>query len=103
MSTPHEIPLGPTPRRQTMTLAGVVWQLRTRWCEPQAAWVVDFLDANGLDVLDGVPLVTGVDLLEQFPHMNFGGQLIAQTDHDKNAPPTLADLGSSGHLYFVTS
>ncbi len=102
MSTPREIPLGPAPRRLTITLAGVVWQLRTRWCDPQAAWVIDFLDVNGADLLDGVPLVTGVDLLEQFAHLDFGGQLIAQTDHEKDAPPTLANLGSTGHLYFVT-
>lgn len=102
MTTPSEIPLGPAPRRLSITLAGVSYQLRTRWCDPMAAWALDILDANGVDVLDGIPLVTGVDLLEQFGYKNFGGQLIAQTDNAKDSPPTLDNLGTTGHLYFVT-
>jgi hypothetical protein len=47
--------------------------------------------------------VPGIDLLEQFGYLNFGGELRVETDFDKNAPPTSANLGSQSHLYFVTT
>lgn len=99
--TPFEIPLGPAPRKQAITLAGVAYTLRTRWCDPVKSWVLDILDVNEAPVLQGLPLVTGVDLLDQFAYLGVGGQLIAQTDHDKDSPPTFSNLGSTGHLYFV--
>lgn len=98
-----EIPLGPVPRKLSITLAGIVYQLRTFWCDPQSAWVLNIADANGKDIVNGIPLVTGLDLLDQFGYLLFGGQLIAQTDNAKDVPPTLASLGSSGHLYFATT
>lgn len=101
--TPSEIPLGPAPRLLAITLGGVAYQLLTRWCAPANCWVVDIMDSNGNDVLDGIPLVTGVDLLDQFGYLGFGGQLIAQTDHAKDSPPTFANLGTTGHLYYVTN
>lgn len=98
-----EIPLGPSPRKLQITLASVSYQLVTRWCDPISTWVLNILDANGNDILDGIPLVTGLDLLDQFGYLLFGGELIAQTDNAKDSPPTLANLGSTGHLYFATT
>ncbi len=44
---------------------------------------------------------TGSDLLAPYAYLNFGGKLVAQTTNDTNAVPTMANLGSSGNLYFV--
>jgi hypothetical protein len=48
-------------------------------------------------------LVTGADLLEQFGYLDLGGAFIVQTDHDIDAVPTFANLGTAGRLYFVAS
>jgi hypothetical protein len=65
------------------------------------AWTLDLADQNQNPVVSGIPLVTGVDLLAPYGHLNIGGQLIAQTTNDTDAVPTLANLGSTGNLYFV--
>jgi hypothetical protein len=100
--TPFEIPLSPQAQVMTITLAGIAYQVAIHWCAPMQAWVADFADTSENPILQGVPIVTGTDLLDQFAYLNFGGELIAQTDHAVDAVPTFANLGSNGHLYFVT-
>ena len=101
MSTPFEIPLRNTPERFRVTLGGVEREIRTRWNVPAGCWVIDINESDGTPFLTGIPLVTGADLLEQFSDLEFGGQLIVQTDHDTDAVPTFDNLGTLGHLYFV--
>lgn len=97
-----EIPLDPTPQTLSIVLGSTPYNLTVRWCVPAAAWIVDIADSTGTPIVSGIPLVTGADLLEQYAYLGFGGQLIAQTDHDLSAPPTFDNLGSTGHLFFVT-
>lgn len=99
--TPFLIPLQPTPQTLTITVAGVQYQLRLIWNTQNDAWTLDISDVNGNPILSGIPLVTGADLLEQFGYLDFGGQLIVQTDNDADAVPTLQNLGSTGNLFFV--
>lgn len=103
MTTYYEIPLSPTPQTFTITLAGVIYQMTVKWNWVNASWVLDIADASGNALLVGIPLVTGVDLLEQYGYMGFGGQLVCQTDNDPDAVPTYANLGTTGHLYFIVS
>ena len=65
--------------------------------------MLDIADINGAAILSGLPIITGTDLLEQFGYLNFGGQLIAQTDFAVDLPPTYENLGQTGHLYWVTA
>ncbi len=102
MSTPFEIPTQPTPQRFTITLAGVDYRITQRWNTFSSCWVIDIADAGDTPIVSGIPLVTGADLLESFAYLDIGGQLIVQTDHDTDAVPTFDNLGSTGHLYFVT-
>lgn len=74
-----------------------------RWNKFSACWCVDLADADGNRLVDSVPLVTGADLLGQFGYMEFGGQLIAQTDGDPTAVPAFDNLGQEGHVYFVAN
>jgi hypothetical protein len=67
---------------------------------PPQGWVVDLLDDQDNPVVSGIPLVTGANLLEQYDYLNFGGQLIVQTDHDVDKIPTFENLGDECHLYF---
>lgn len=102
MSTPFEIPTQPAPQKYTITLGGNDYRVTQRWCGPAACWVLDIADSSDVKIVCGVPMVTGGDLLEQFEYLGLGGALIAQTDHNTDAVPTFENLGSTGHLYYVT-
>jgi len=98
--TTFEIPLIASPQTLSIVLAGVPYQLRVVWNQANGSWVMDIADTNGVPILQGIPLVTGADLLEQFGYLNFGGSLIVQTDNAPNSVPTFKNLGDTGHLYF---
>ncbi len=102
MTTAYEIPTSNIPQVISISLAGVTYKLTNKWNVSGNCWVLDIADTNSNPILSGIPLVTGVDLLEQYGYLNFGGQLFAQTDHDLTQVPTFTSLGVNGHLYFVT-
>lgn len=77
-------------------------RIRLTFNTPANCWVADIRDADGNPVLMGVPVVTGTDLLGQFQYLGLGGQLIAQTDHAQDDVPTYGNLGTLGHLFFLS-
>lgn len=100
----YEIPLSAKPETFTIALAGKSYRLTVIWRDAvDGGWVLDIADANGNRLVGGIPLVTGCDLLAQYSHLGFGGALVVQTDHDPDAVPTFANLGSTSHLYFVVT
>lgn len=101
MSTPFEIPLTPEPQAFSIALAGVTYNLRVTWNDPQASWILDIADSSGNPLIQGLSLVTGTDLLGQYGYLNIGGQLVVQTDHDPLAAPTADNLGINSHLFFI--
>lgn len=102
--TPYEIPLLAAAQTLLISLGGTQYTLNVWWSVLANAWNVDILAADGVTpIVTSIPLVTGTDLLAQYGYLNFGGQLIAQTDFKVSAPPTYANLGTTGHLYFVTT
>jgi Concanavalin A-like lectin/glucanases superfamily len=101
VTTPYKIPLRPSPQILGITLAGVRYLLTVKWNDFNNSWTIDIADVNGNQILSGIPMVTGCDLLAQFKYLNFGGQLIAQTANNTDAIPTFANLGINGNLYFV--
>lgn len=101
MTTVYEIPLDPEPQQFQISLAQGLFTFVVRWNEPAACWILDVTNSNGDSVLQGIPLVTGVDLLGQYQHLNPGGKLVVQSDVDINRVPDFKSLGRSGHLYFV--
>ena len=100
--TPYEIPLSPIPQTFTIDLGATTYQLTVTYNGVSEVWNLDIADQTGVPILQGLPIVAGCDMLEQFGYLKFGGQLIAQTDHSDDAP-TLANLGSTGNLYYVTT
>lgn len=101
-ATPFVLPLIPSPQTLTIPLNGVLYQLTLHWCDPAQCWILDIADNSGNPLVQGIAVVTGADLLEQFGYLNFGGQLIAQTDNNADEVPTFNNLGSTGNLFFVT-
>ena len=100
MST-FEIPLVAAVQKFTVTLVGVTYSMKVRWCAPAACWVLDIADTNDVPIVSGIPMITGTDLLAPYGYLGIGGQLIVQTDNNTDAVPTYANLGSLGHLYFA--
>lgn len=103
MSTPHLIPLIASPQTLSIAMGGVTYSLNVYWCRPAGLWMLDVSDVNNNPIIQGIPLVTGADLLAQYKYAGIGGQLIAQTDNNALLPPDFTSLGSTANLYFVTT
>jgi hypothetical protein len=101
MATPFEIPLSSQPQKFSIELNKVEYNISFQWCEPAKCWKLDIYDINNAAILTGIPLITGVNLLEPFPYLNFNGQLIVQTDYDLDAVPNFDNMGTNGHLYWI--
>lgn len=99
--TPYEIPLTPEPQTFNISLAGVERQLRVYWNKPNSCWHFDLSTFDGTPILQGLPMVTGADLLKQYAYLGLGGSIVVQTDFDLDAVPTYDNLGTTGRLYFL--
>ncbi len=98
-----EIPLQPAAHQQfNITLNNVEYRFTVRWCDPAQAWTLDIADSTGTtQLINGLQLLPGSDLLEQFAYLAIGGQLQVQTDNNPGAPPTFQNLGLTSHLYYI--
>lgn len=100
----YRIPLSPTPQRFTINLGGTEYGLTLRYRNANmCGWVLDIADRAGAQLVNGIPLVTGCDLLAQYRHLGFNGQLRAQTDDSPDNVPTFTNLGEQSHLYWITA
>ena len=100
--TTLEIPLIAEQQTLNVNLQGVQYQLRVTWCAPMDCWLLDILTAEAVAIVQGIAIVSGADLLEQLEYLGIGGALVANTDGDANTPPSFTNLGTDGHLYFIT-
>jgi hypothetical protein len=103
IKTIFEIPLQPNPQQFPITLGGLDYELTVKWNTANSTWVLDIADTSNNPIVGGIPLVTGLDLLEQYAYLGIGGALVVQTDASFFNQPTYANLGTGSHLYFVTS
>lgn len=101
--TPYEVPLSPNPQIFQIDLNKKSYWLTVHWNPPGACWLLDISDDAKNRLVSSVAIVCGADLLEQFAYLGIEGQLIAQTDHDPDAAPTLSNLGKEGHLFFLVA
>ena len=103
MTTAFELPLQATPQMVSVALNGTTYQMTVWWNFQNSTWHLDIADSSGNDLVTGIPMVTGVDLLAQYEYLGIGVQLQVQTDNNTFAMPTFDNLGSGSHLYVVTS
>lgn len=99
----NQIPLAPKAERFSIAMAGVTRILTLHWCAPMTQWCLDIADADSVPIVQGLPLITGADLLGQYAYLGLGGALYVQSDDAADAVPTRDNLGSISRLYFVTS
>jgi hypothetical protein len=93
-----------TPQTFSIALGGITYQMTFIYRnDPAGGWALDIADSSGNPILQGVPLVTGVDLLAQHRHLGFTGALVVQTVSDPDAVPTFENLGGDAQVYYVTT
>lgn len=96
-----EIPLSPDNQQFNIQIGSGNFRVRVIWRD-DAGWVIDLQDSSGEDIIAGIPLVTGVDLLAQYKYIGLGFALVCLCDAAVQEYPTKADLGSASHLYVIT-
>jgi len=100
----YTIPLTAEDQACTVSLAGVEYQLTLRWnSADEGGWVLDIAwpDGGG-DLVTGIPLVTGCDLLAPYDYLGIGGGLVVWAD-DNDLPPRVDNLGDGVDLVFITA
>lgn len=97
---PYEIPLDPKAVVFAITLGNNDYSMQIVWNPISMCWVLDIADGSDVPLVQGIPLITGADLLAQYAYLGFGGGLVVTTD-DGVGVPTFEGLGVSGHLYFT--
>lgn len=101
--TVSQIPLAAgTAQTLSVSLNSVIYNLTLTWNVPAQSWLLNIADGNGNDLLDGLPLVTGCDLLAQYAYVGIGGSLYVMTAGEGDSVPNFTNLGTQGNLYFVT-
>lgn len=96
-----EIPLSSTAQQFNIALGGRQYLMLLQWRDTDmGGWFLDISTSAGVAILLGVPLVTGADLLAQYPDKGFGGVLRVTTDGDPDAVPTYSNIGTQSHVYF---
>ena len=98
--TISEIPLSPENQRFSISVAGQSLQMAVTW--RAAFWCLDIMDSSGADLIKGIPLITGADLLAQYHYLNLGFLLYVVCDDPASENPTQFDLGINSHLYAET-
>ncbi len=104
MGSYYTVPLIPNPQQFTISLSGITYTFTFNYRNnAQGGWVLDIGDANNNPIAQGLPLVTGSNMLKQLGYLGFSGGLFVQTLTDPDAVPTFANLGSNGLLFYVTN
>lgn len=100
----YTIPLTTDPQTFEILLAGVNYTLTSKWNDIAQGWFLDIADSNANPMACGIPLVTGVDLLDGLEYLGLGGSLFVFTNGlTPDSVPTLYNLGIDSNLYFQTS
>lgn len=98
----YEIPLTTTPFDQKtfkLTLDGernINILLKLRYYDLYELWVADVCDnSTGEELITGMPLVPGIDLLEQYSYLNIGSAQIVAVGPTTQEQPDNETLGSA--------
>jgi len=98
--TDLEIPLRAIPAQSfRIRLNGLYYGMLIYWdTAPEGGFVLDISDGFGNPLVQGIPLVTGSDLLAQYAYLNFGFKLFIFSAGAPWQPPTQQNLGVTSHL-----
>jgi hypothetical protein len=96
-----DLPVQPYPMIFGISVRDVSYGFRTQYREtPEGGWLMDLMDGNALPLARGIPLVSGLDLMYQFNHLNLGFALVTLC-LDGRTTPTYESLGIEDRLVLV--
>ena len=99
-----EIPMTPEAQTFSIPLAGQVLNMAMQWRDSDlGGWAMDIADQAGNALLSGLPLVSGVDMLEQYAHLGIGGALSILNTAGGDLAPTFDNLGIDTRLIFTAN
>lgn len=102
MANFFKIPLIPSAQTFKITLGATDYRLTLTYkVTDEGGWILDIATSENAPIISGIPLVTGCNLLEQYPHLGFNGRLWVQTASNPDAVPTFDNLGSDATLFWV--
>lgn len=93
------LPLTNDGELEVTTDIGVVLKVRSYYNPSAPGWYVDLYDESEELLVAGVALVTGIDLLRQFPTLDMGPLVLAVTGGGDGQGPE--DLGTVAQLMAV--
>ena len=65
-------------------------------------WFIDLFDNEGLDLITGIPLRSGRNILEEHAHLGLGA-LTVSLDGETSRDPAYDEMGSKVQLYWMAS
>lgn len=92
-----EIPLRSGSQKFITTLNGKAYQLRLIWRAP-VGWFLDIAKTDTTPLVNGIAVVTGVNLIQQYQHL-IKGELWVYTEGLEN--PDYQSVGDTLKLYWV--
>ncbi|MDN8543373.1 hypothetical protein QZH36_18375 [Erwinia sp. BC051422] len=95
-----EIPLTPDNQLFDISINNSDYKMRIIWRE--SGWFLDLQNSDGGDIIAGIPLVTGADLVAQYAYLQLGFGLWLFSDSSGNTAPDQYDLGYTAHLCIIT-
>lgn len=96
------MPVSPTAQSFFIQLVNISYKITLRWNAVAVCWIMDIADAEEVPLVQGIPIVTGIDLLAPYAYLGIGGGMVALTEGNPDAVPTFENLGSGGDVFFVT-
>ncbi len=98
-----EIPLSSGAQKFSIRLGENTLQIRLVWREAEGGgWFIDLFDNEGLDLITGIPLRSGRNILEEHAHLGLGA-LTVSLDGETSRDPAYDEMGSKVQLYWMAS
>lgn len=90
---------------QTLTLDGIRFRLDTYTNKADGCWYMDLFDGDGAPLIQGIALVTGLDLLFPYRYLDVPPGILFVNDHEgeRTDPGLSAFLDKEAALYYQTA
>lgn len=99
MTTVYKIPLDSGNQKFSLTVGNTEYRVELIYRDiDEGGWDLTLKDSDGNDLIAGIPLVTGCNLLEQYQTV-IVGSLWVEVEGQDDAVPSYDDMGSSVLMY----
>ena len=98
-----EIPLSSGAQKFSIKLGDHALQIRLVWREAMGGgWFMDLFDNDDMELVSGIPLRCGQNVLEEHAHLGLGAMTVS-LDGENTSDPSYGDMGSKVQLYWMAS